>query len=103
MKLMTKAIAKSLPEIGTTDGQGYSAVAKVKYFTPWDSWTWYGTEYEPETERMYGLVVSPIETTLGTFSVAELQSVKGPFFLNIERDLHFQPQTLADCLMRHPA
>ena len=100
MKLMTKAIAKSLPEIGTTDGQGYSAVAKVKYFTPWSNWTWYATEYEPEAERMFGLVVSPMEKELGTFSLEEIGSVSFAG-LKVERDLYFKPQPLADCWEKH--
>ena len=90
MKLLTKANLKSLPALGTTDGQGSDAVVQVKFFTPWDSWTWYATEYDPETRTFFGLV-DGFEKELGYFSLDELAEVKGPWGLKIERDMHFRP------------
>ena len=95
MKLITKAIAKSLPALGSTDGLGDAAVARVKFFSPVGSWSWYGVEYSPEDGTFFGLVFGH-ETELGYFSLSELESVKLPFGLGIERDLHFSPTTLGD-------
>lgn len=93
MKLMTKALEKALPPLGSTDGMGDAAVAKAKFFHPLSNWTWYATEYDPETEMFFGLVKG-FETELGYFSLTELEAlrVKG---LPMERDRFFTPTTLS--------
>ena len=93
MKLLTKENLKHLPALGSTDGQGDQAVVQVKFFTPWDRWTWYATEYDPETRTFFGLV-DGFEKEYGYFSLDELEAVKGPFGLKIERDRGFQGVTL---------
>ena len=93
MKLLTKENLKSLPEIGTTEGQGYDAIAQVKFFAPWNSWTMYAVEYNAEEGLFYGMV-DGLEKELGYFSLAELEAVKGLFGLKIERDRHFTPTAL---------
>ena len=94
MKLMTKAIAASLPPLYANDGKGDAAVAKVKFFHPLSSWTWYATEFSPEDGMFFGLVDGH-EMELGYFSLEELSTLKVRG-LGIERDLHFKPTTLAD-------
>lgn len=94
MKLLTKAILKSFPEWMSTDGQGDAAKVVVKFFTPDSNWTWYATEFDGE-DTFFGLVVGH-EAELGYFSLNELQGVKGPMGLSIERDLYFDGKTLAD-------
>ncbi len=94
MKLLTKAILKSLPALGSTDGLGDNAVAKVKFFHPMSNWTWYATEFSPEDGLFFGLVDGH-EMELGYFSLEELESVKIRG-LGIERDLHFKPTMLGD-------
>ena len=93
MKLLTKENLKNLPALGSTDGQGDQAVVQGKFFTPWDKWTWYATEYDPETRTFFGLV-DGFEKEYGYFSLDELEAVKGPFGLKIERDRGFQGVTL---------
>lgn len=100
MKLLTKENLKNLPALGSTDGQGDKAVIQAKFFTPWAGWTWYATEYDPETRTFFGLVDANSSTTwhekeLGYFSLDELESIKGPFGLKIERDRGFAGVTLA--------
>ena len=63
---------------------------QVKFFTPWSNWTWYGVEYNPEEKLFFGYVKG-LEKEWGYFSLQELESIKGPFGLKIERDLHFTP------------
>jgi len=93
MKLVTQEIRKKLPPLYTQEKKGNEAIAHVKFFCPWNQWTWYATEFDGE-DTFFGLVVGQ-ETELGYFSLSELQSVKGPFGLGIERDLHWTPKTLA--------
>jgi len=45
--------------------------------------------------------VSGLEVELGYFSLSELESVKGPLGLPIERDLFFEPQTLIELVRIH--
>ena len=94
MKLLTKKLEEQLPPLYSTDGEGYDAVAVVKFFHPLSTWTWYATEYDPETRTFFGLVDGHCKE-LGYFSLDELESVivRG---LKIERDLYFKPTKLKD-------
>ena len=109
MELLTEELQRLLPPIHSD-----ATVAQVKYFTPWSNWTWYASEASAEladgsevslqdaraAERVdvifFGLVYG-LEKEYGYFRLSELASVKGPFELGIERDLHFRPTPLADC------
>lgn len=90
--LVTDEIRSQLPPLGSQDGKGGQAVAHVKFFTPDSSWTWYVLEFDGE-DTFFGLVHG-FEKELGYFSLAELQSVRGPLGLPIERDLYWKPTTL---------
>lgn len=93
MKLMTKAIEKALPNLYANENKTADKVlVPVKFFTPWTHWTWYGTEYDPETRTFFGWVEG-FEKEMGYFSLDELESVNGPFGLKIERDIHWNPKT----------
>lgn len=97
MKLLTKALAKKIPAIYAQDGKGMEATAFVKLFTPWANWTWYITEFNPETGECFGLV-DGLERELGYFNLAELEAIRGPFGLKIERDQWFDAAPLANCV-----
>jgi len=94
MKLMTQEVRKKLPPLYSQEKLGRKAVAKVKFFTPDSSWTWWATEFDGQ-DTFFGLVEGH-ERELGYFSLAELESVHGPMGLAIERDLHWQPKTLEE-------
>jgi len=93
MQLLTKELIKKLPAMRETEGQGEEAIAQVKFFTPDSNWTWYGVEYDAEQRLFYGLV-DGFDRELGYFSLDELESVRGPFGLKIERDRFFDPTPL---------
>ena len=76
------------------------AVAQVKFFTPDSSWTWYATEFDGE-DLFYGLVIGHYKE-FGSFSLSELRTVRGKLGLPIERDLYFEPTTLAELYDRYP-
>jgi len=94
MQLLTQEIRRKLPSLGSQDGKGGKAVAYVKFFSPDSSWTWYATSFDGQ-DTFFGLVEGQ-EKELGYFSLAELQGVRGPMGLPIERDLHWTPRTLAE-------
>lgn len=95
MKLLTKELEAKLPPLYANDGKGDEAIALVKFFTPDSSWTWYATEYDPKERVFFGLV-DGLEKELGYFSLDELESVKGPLGLRIERDIYFEPTRIKE-------
>ena len=92
-KLLPEEIANTLPPLNSTNGQGMNALARVKFFTPDSCWTWYAVEFNGE-DTFYGLVIG-LERELGYFFLSELESVKGPLGLPVERDLYFEPTPLS--------
>ena len=96
MKLLTKEILRKFPKLYANENKNPRDVKIIaKFFTPWAGWTWYATEYDPEKKLFFGLVKG-FEKELGYFSLSELESVRGPMGLTIERDRHWRPKTLQE-------
>ena len=103
MKLLPKEIREQLPPLYAQDGKGGKAVVYTKYFTPSAGWTWLVTEGEPVLDesqnevdfKFFGLVFGH-EREFGYFLLSELEEVRGPMGLPIERDLYFKPKTLEE-------
>lgn len=102
MKLLTKEIRKKLPPLYAQDGKGGKAVAYLKLFTPDSSFSYFLTEGSPITEdgqerdfKFFGLVEGQCKE-LGYVMLSELESVRGPMGLPIERDLWWKPKTLEE-------
>ena len=94
MKLLTKKLREKLPTLYAQEKLGAKAVVYAKFFTPASNWTWFPTEFDGE-DLFFGLVEGHVKE-LGYFSLAELESFKGPMGLGIERDIHWQPRTLEE-------
>jgi len=97
--LLTAALRESLPPLYASENVP-DPLVRAKFFTPWTSWTWYAIEFDGE-DLFFGLVDGN-ELELGYFSLSELQSIRGPGGLRIERDLYFEPiclQRLKDILL----
>jgi hypothetical protein len=98
MKLLTKELETKFPAIYTNEEKDPKDVLVIaKFFCPWSNWTWYATEYDQETGRFFGYVRGDFDE-LGYFSLEELESIRGPFSLGIERDLYFGVHTLAEVM-----
>lgn len=102
MKLMTKALYKTLPALYSGENDP-DPMVHIKFFDPCGSWTWYVLEgsQEPRTPDpgdddfiFFGLV-DGFEVELGNFSLRELESIKGRIGIGIERDLYFVPAKLS--------
>lgn len=96
MKLLTKAIEKALAKDGLT-GQN-AEVPICKFFNPCGAATWliFAREKD-EPDVLWGLAdlgMGCVE--YGTISLSELQNLRLPFGLTIERDLHFSPKKHAN-------
>ena len=94
-RLLPDDIAKTLPPLYATENED-DPIVRVKFFTPDSSWTWFMTEYSPEQHLGFGMVHG-LDHELGYFSLDELEAVRGPLGLPIERDLHFEPRPLSQC------
>jgi len=75
------------------DGDG---IARVKLFDPTGSWTWYLSEYDPESRTAFGRVFGQ-DDEYGNIYMPELVDYRGQFGLPIERDLHWTPRPLSEC------
>ena len=93
--LLPANIAGEIPLLYTTENAD-DPTAKLKWFTPDSSWTWYVTEFDPSERLCFGLVVGH-ERELGYFSLDEILDLRGPLGLRVERDLYFQPKPLSQC------
>jgi hypothetical protein len=101
MKLLTKTIRDRLiangkaqdAVRGTEDEIDFEPV--VKLFNPCGAGTWLLTELDPETPDIaWGLCDLGMGCAeIGTVSIAELESIRLPFGLRIERDIHWTPKT----------
>ena len=92
--LMPESVARTIPQLYATENET-DPVAKVKWFTPDSSWTWYVTEYDPKERLCFGLV-DGLERELGYFSLTEIENARGPCGLRVERDLYFSPKPLSE-------
>ena len=73
--------------------------AVIKLFNPTGIGTWYISEYDPETKIAFG-VADLGDAEMGSFALWELEQLKLPMGLKIERDLSFpeNKHTLQECL-----
>ena len=92
MKLITKEIEEKFANtpLYSTDGQGMNAEVLVKYFNPCGSGTWLITEAEKQDNGDYLLYgyCHIHEWEWGYVLLSDLESIKLPFGLTIERDLY---------------
>lgn len=72
-------------------------VPVVKFFNPAGAATWLATELDADGDILFGLADLGFGCPeLGSFSLHEIASVRLPFGLRIERDLHFaSPHSLS--------
>lgn len=94
MKLLTKELLQTIPALYGQDGVK-NKKAYVKFFTPDSSWSWYVMEYDKEQQLCFGLV-DGLEKELGYFNLQELEEIKGPLGLSVERDIYFEPTKIKE-------
>lgn len=92
MNLLTNEIKETLREypLYSQDGKGLDSVVLVKYFSPCSSGTWLITEAEeqPDGDWLLFGYCHIFCWKWGYLSLKELQNLKLPFGLTIERDLY---------------
>ncbi|MEP7287457.1 MAG: DUF2958 domain-containing protein [Chloroflexota bacterium] len=118
--LLDAETRKHLPPLYSQEKLGLNAQAMVKFFTPDSNWTWYASEAsalldddsytalqeiaenDPHIASIifFGLV-SGLELELGYFTLEELEAVRGPIGLPVERDKFFTPTSLKELKAQH--
>tara|TARA_Y100000996_G_scaffold401737_1_gene372969 strand:+ start:428 stop:751 length:324 start_codon:yes stop_codon:yes gene_type:complete len=102
LKLLTKEILNKTPDLLDNDGlETHKVKITAKFFDPTGSFTWYLTEIDKNDEdTCFGFVTSEFcpDGELGYFTISELEEVKGPFGLGIERDKSFKSAILKDVM-----
>lgn len=92
-KLLSDRLRAQLPKLHATDAMPMAEkLAVAKFFTADSNWTWYAVEFDGK-DTFFGLVEG-FEREYGYFSLLEMESLRGPRGLPMERDLYFKPTPL---------
>lgn len=96
MTLFPDDLRAKVPPLYSQDGAA-DPIVYAKFFLPGTGWTWYVTEAGPQGDDVlfFGFVVG-LDSEFGYFVLSELESVRGPFGLAVERDLAFEEGKLTD-------
>jgi hypothetical protein len=93
MILLPERERRKLPPLRSTE-HIKDPIAWTKFFTPDSSWSWFAVEFDGE-DVFFGLVFGHVPE-LGYWTLSELESVRGPLGLPIERDLWWVPTRLSE-------
>lgn len=95
MNLLPKHIRMQLPKLYATEHvKPADKISVLRLFTPDSSWTWHIVEFDGR-DTFFGFVIG-LESEWGYISLAELQSVRGPLGLPIERDAFWRPKPMRE-------
>ena len=108
MKLLTKTIIQQLiqngfdqePVRGTDQEMDFKPA--IKLFTPDANCTWLLTELDPHDHDItFGLCdLGMGSPELGSVRISELEQIRGPLGLPVEKDLHFKADKTLMCYAR---
>jgi hypothetical protein len=96
MKLLTDELRARLPPLYSQEAEA-DPMVYAKFFMPGTGWTWYVTEGSAKGEEFlfFGFVIG-LESEFGYFLLSELEDVRSPLDLQVERDLYFREGRLTD-------
>lgn len=100
MKLLTKKLEKKLPPLYATENEK-DPLVQIKFFCPSGQATWFGIKYSKEERTFFGYVDLGFGGELGYFSLDELETLKCPMGLSVERDTLFKPIKLSSVKQEH--
>src|SRR6202162_4521656 len=98
MKLLTDELRARLPALYSQEAEA-EPIVYAKFFLPGTGWTWYVTEGgEQENDFLFFGFVVGLESEFGYFLLSELETVRSPLGLSVERDLTFREGKLTDVM-----
>lgn len=95
-KFFPKKIQDDIPNLYSQEDEA-DPVVVTKFFTPDSNWTWYVIEGEERDDGdwLFFGYVEGFCGELGYFTLSQLESVKGPWGLKVERDIHWKKKKLS--------
>lgn len=102
MKLLTDELINRFAKVGRQEEIGDPLVI-AKFFNPTGAGTWFATEYDPQSKNFFGYVsiFGDWNDEWGYFSLIELESLRGPFGLGIERDIYFKESKISEVMPKY--
>jgi hypothetical protein len=100
--LLTEALRWRFAELGPQDyGDEAKEIVAGHFFLPGTGWDWWPLAYDEDggVPQLFCLVRGQ-EIELGYVALAELETVRSPLGLAVERDEHWQECTLAELRQR---
>ena len=96
MELLTKELREKFKKQGRVE-DGEDPMVICKFFNPTGRGTWYAIEYNEQDKIFYGYVsiFGDHNDEFGDFTLEELESLKLPMGLGIERDLYWESRKLS--------
>lgn len=100
MNLLPNDIRKQLPKLYATEHvPAADKLSVVRLFAADANWTWHIVEFDGD-DTLFGFVIG-LEAEWGYISLAELQSVRGPLGLWVERDRYWRPKPMREAEPKH--
>ncbi len=100
MKLLSAELRANLPRLYSQESNK-DPMVHIKFFCPWSNWTWFATEgSEDEGEFLFFGYVIGFEEEWGYFALSEMEEIRGPGGLTIERDLYFKPGPFSEVIAK---
>ena len=95
MKLINDELIARFKEVGD-QSEELDPIVVAKFFDPCGSATWYITRYDEHTQIGYCYVTGMVYDEWGSVYIPELESIKRPFGLTIERDLYTKEKRISE-------
>lgn len=97
MKLLTKELITRFEQVGEQNDI-VDPIVVAKFFNPTGAGTWFAINYNPVDRIFFGYVslFNDHNNEFGSFSLEELESIKGLGGLGIERDIYAKEKTLSE-------
>jgi hypothetical protein len=103
LKLLPYPIRENLPILGSQQRLGGKMKVLTRWFTPDGSLAWHITEGSARRDKdgkavdylLFGLVEGQC-SEMNYFWLSDLETVRGPTGVPVERDLHWRPKTLEE-------
>ncbi len=100
MPFLPDELRERLPALYATEQTpDLDKIIQASYFMPDSFWYWYPIEFDG-TDTCFGLVAGYV-VEFGYFQLSELEAIRGPWGLFVERDVGFDPTAVRDILHRH--
>lgn len=100
--LLDEQLRNHLPALYSQEAEA-DPIVYAKFFLPGTGWTWYVTEgaVQESDFLFFGFVVG-LDSEFGYFLLSELESVRTPLGLAVERDLAFPEGRFTDVVPPDP-